>query len=186
MDSGVLVVTSVRDITERRRTEELLWAQEQRAVFGERERIARELHDGAIQALFAVGMGLQSMATMIQDRALRARLDAMVGRIDDVIRDLRNYIFGLCPGLAADRQLSLVLCELAEQFEQQYGVVCPVDVDERRPGTGAARRRAPPAPGGRHPSASSGPRPGSPARGGVAGPGRPSRHAASARTARRR
>jgi two-component system, NarL family, sensor histidine kinase DevS len=131
-EHGVLVVTSVRDITERKRAaEELVRAQEQVAVLRERERIARELlHDGAIQALFAVGMALQSMATMIQDRALSARLDAVVGRIDDVIRDLRSYVFGLRPGPAANRPLSLALRELAGQFEQQYEVGCPVEVDE--------------------------------------------------------
>jgi len=100
------------------------------AVLEDRERIGRELHDGAIQALFAVGMGLQGMAMMTADSALRERLDAAVGQVDEVIRDLRNYIFGLRPGLAADRHLGRVLRELAEQLERQHGVVCAVDVDE--------------------------------------------------------
>ena len=100
------------------------------AVLEDRERIGRELHDGAIQALFAVGMGLQGMAMMTADSALRERLDAAVGQVDEVIRDLRNYIFGLRPGLAADRYLGRALRELAEQLERQHGVVCAVDVDE--------------------------------------------------------
>ena len=100
------------------------------AVLEDRERIGRELHDGAIQALFAVGMGLQGMAMMTADRALRERLETTVGQVDEVIRDLRNYIFGLRPGLAADRTLSRALRELAEQVERQHGVACAVDVDE--------------------------------------------------------
>jgi PAS domain S-box-containing protein len=100
------------------------------AVLEDRERIGRELHDGAIQALFAVGMGMQGMAIMTTDPALRERLEAAVGRIDDVIRDLRNYIFGLRPGLAADRHLGRALRGLGEELDQQHGVACAVDVDE--------------------------------------------------------
>jgi PAS domain S-box-containing protein len=100
------------------------------AVLDDRERIARELHDGAIQALFAVGMSLQAMAMMTPDLALRGRLESTVVRVDEVIRDLRNYIFGLRPGLAADRHLAQALRELAEQLEQQRGVTCAVEIDE--------------------------------------------------------
>ena len=36
----------------------------------ERERIAKELHDGVIQSLFAVGMGLQGTAAMTEDEEM--------------------------------------------------------------------------------------------------------------------
>ena len=100
------------------------------AVLEDRERIGRELHDGAIQELFAVGMGLQGMAIMATDPALRGRLEATVGQVDEVIRDLRNYIFGLRPGLVADRHLSQAMQDLAEQLERQHGVACAVEVDQ--------------------------------------------------------
>ena len=96
----------------------------------DRERIGRELHDGAIQALFAVGMGLQGVAITTTDPALRSRLEGAVGQIDEVIRDLRNYIFGLRPGLAADRGPGRALEELAQQLEDQHGVSCAVDIDQ--------------------------------------------------------
>jgi PAS domain S-box-containing protein len=100
------------------------------AVLEDRERIGRELHDGAIQELFAVGMSLQGMAIMTPDPALRERLESSVARVDEVIRDLRNYIFGLRPGIAADRHLGRALEELAEQLEHQHGVACAVDIDQ--------------------------------------------------------
>jgi PAS domain S-box-containing protein len=99
------------------------------AVLEDRERIGRELHDGAIQALFAVGMGLQGIAMMTGDASLRQRLEGSVTEIDEVIRDLRNYIFGLRPGVAADRTLGHALQTLADQFEEQRGVPCAVDLD---------------------------------------------------------
>jgi signal transduction histidine kinase len=99
------------------------------AVLEDRERIAKELHDGVIQALFAVGMGLQGTALMSSDEELARRLEGAVAEIDRAIRDLRNYIFGLRPGILADRQLDEALRHLGEEFQQKSGVVTVVDVD---------------------------------------------------------
>jgi len=99
-------------------------------VLEDRERIAKELHDGVIQALFAVGMGLQGTALMSGDEELARRIEAAVGELDRVIRDLRNYIFGLRPGVLADRQLGQALRQLAEEFEARSDVVTVADVDD--------------------------------------------------------
>jgi signal transduction histidine kinase len=98
-------------------------------VLDERERIAKELHDGVIQSLFAVGMSLQAAAAMSGDSAVASRIESGVEDIDRAIRDLRNYIFGLRPGILADRQLDQALNELAEEFQGRTGVVTVVDVD---------------------------------------------------------
>jgi signal transduction histidine kinase len=99
------------------------------AVLEDRERIAKELHDGAIQALFAVGMGLQGSALLAGDPELRGRLQDAVEELDRVIRDLRNYIFGLRPGILADRQLDQALHGLVEEFGQRSGVVAVAEID---------------------------------------------------------
>ena len=49
--------------------------------------------------------------------------------IDHAIRDLRNYIFGLRPGILADRQLDQAIKEMASDFAARSGVVTVVDVD---------------------------------------------------------
>jgi signal transduction histidine kinase len=99
------------------------------AVLEDRERIAKELHDGVIQALFGVGMGLQGAALMSGDEELATRIEGAVADIDRVIRDLRNYIFGLRPGILADRQLDEALRHLGEEFQQKTAVITVVDVD---------------------------------------------------------
>jgi signal transduction histidine kinase len=99
-------------------------------VLEERERIAKELHDGVIQALFAVGMSLQGTAAATQDAQVVARLEDAVEELDRTIRDLRNYIFGLRPGILADRQLDQAVHELCREFEERSGVLVVVDVDE--------------------------------------------------------
>jgi signal transduction histidine kinase len=98
-------------------------------VLEERERIGKELHDGVIQSLFAVGMSLQGLATASGDAEMARRLEAAVDDVDHSIRDLRNYIFGLRPGILADRQLDQALKEMASEFGSRSGVVTVVEVD---------------------------------------------------------
>jgi signal transduction histidine kinase len=115
-----------------RLSEEMMRAQDEvrrLEVLDERERIAKELHDGVIQSLFAVGMSLQGAAALAQDHGITVRIERAVEDIDGAIRDLRNYIFGLRPGILADRLLGQALRELGVEFEQRTGVVTIVDVD---------------------------------------------------------
>ena len=127
--SGMVVVAALRDATERKQAQIRL---HRLAVLEDRERIARELHDGVIQALFAVGMNLQATEAKAGDpESVRARLSGAVDSIDMAIRDLRNYIFGLRPGILADRQLDQALRQLVDEFQEKSGVVTAVEIDER-------------------------------------------------------
>jgi signal transduction histidine kinase len=51
----------------------------------ERERIARELHDGASQSLCAVGLSLEGTAGMVVESRVAARLQDAVTEIDRAI-----------------------------------------------------------------------------------------------------
>ena len=99
------------------------------AVMEDRERIARELHDGAIQSLFAVGMSLQGLAARTSPGEPQARIESAVTQIDLVIRDLRNYIFGLRPGILADAQLHQALTRIAREFQKRTSVTTVIDID---------------------------------------------------------
>lgn len=129
-EEGILILAAVRDITERERIEaELEEARSTMAIVEDRERIGRELHDGAIQTLFGIGINLQGVTTVAQGAHVRSRLTDAVVEIDSVIRDLRNYIFGLRPGLAADRGLDQALRHLADDLDERHGIACATDVD---------------------------------------------------------
>jgi signal transduction histidine kinase len=65
------------------------------AVLGDRERIARDLHDVVIQRLFAAGMYLQTTAQLAGNPKVRTRLDTVVDDLDTTIRDVRGAIFEL-------------------------------------------------------------------------------------------
>lgn len=117
-----------------------LWQDNRRlAVFADRERIAKDLHDGVVQSLFAVGMALQAGQDLVTDpSAIGKRLEESVAHIDDVIRDLRNYIFGLGPTGTADRALGLALKELADEFRRGSDVAIRVEVEPEAASVAAA------------------------------------------------
>jgi PAS domain S-box-containing protein len=119
------------DISERRRAEdELHQSLRQLAVAEDRERIARELHDGVIQSLFGVGMTLQAVDLAAdQPDAVRAALATSMNSIDTVIEDVRNYVFQLRPGLLADHQLHAAIDRLVREFQSISQVTTVVDVD---------------------------------------------------------
>jgi signal transduction histidine kinase len=76
-------------------------------------------------------MGLQGAALRSADEETSERIEAAVAELDRVIRDLRNYIFGLRPGVLGDRQLDAALRSLVEEFESKSGIVTVVDLDDR-------------------------------------------------------
>ncbi|WP_435770852.1 GAF domain-containing protein [Nocardioides sp. SYSU DS0651] len=65
------------------------------AVFEDRDRIGRDLHDLVIQRLFAIGLGLQGAARMVERPDVAERLEQAVDDVDATIKDIRRAIFGL-------------------------------------------------------------------------------------------
>ncbi|MDQ6710800.1 MAG: hypothetical protein M3Z11_09635, partial [Candidatus Dormibacteraeota bacterium] len=63
------------------------------------------------------------------DPEVESRLESAIAEIDRAIRDLRNYIFGLRPGILADRQLEQALQDLAHEFEARSGVTTVTQID---------------------------------------------------------
>jgi signal transduction histidine kinase len=68
---------------------------EQIAMLQDRDRIARDLHDLAIQRLFATGMTLQSASRFIDHPEASERVRQAVDDLDETIKIIRSTIFGL-------------------------------------------------------------------------------------------
>ncbi|MFJ7911332.1 GAF domain-containing protein [Kitasatospora sp. NPDC096204] len=77
------------ELAERRRDAEQL------VLLEDRDRIARDLHDLAIQRLFATGMTLQSASRFIEHPGASDRVLRAVGDLDETIKIIRSTIFGL-------------------------------------------------------------------------------------------
>ena len=69
--------------------------QQRLAVFEDRDRIGRDLHDLVIQRLFAIGLGLQSTARLSDSPEVNDRLGSAVDDLDATIKDIRRTIFAL-------------------------------------------------------------------------------------------
>ena len=65
------------------------------ALFEDRDRIARDLHDLVIQRLFATGMSLQGATALMRDPEGARRVQQAVDALDETIRDIRSAIFSL-------------------------------------------------------------------------------------------
>ncbi len=69
------------------------------AVLEERNRIGMDLHDGIIQSIYGVGLGLEG-AKLIADEdpaAVKEKINAAINGLNQAIRDLRAYILDLRP-----------------------------------------------------------------------------------------
>ena len=65
------------------------------ALFEDRDRIARDLHDLVIQRLFAAGLSLQAGIRSELSPGGQARIDNVVDELDATIREIRATIFAL-------------------------------------------------------------------------------------------
>ena len=69
------------------------------AVYEDRDRVARDLHDTVIQHLFAVTLSLQSMAGAAEAAGMADRLKEAVSNLDATIRQVRSTIYELGSGI---------------------------------------------------------------------------------------
>jgi signal transduction histidine kinase len=88
------------------------------AIVEERERIGRDLHDGIIQSIYAVGLSLEDVPELMEDEpeVARHRVERAIDSLDQSIRDIRNFIFGLRPELLEQAGLVGGLAALADEF----------------------------------------------------------------------
>jgi signal transduction histidine kinase len=65
------------------------------AIYQDRDRIARDLHDLIIQRLFAIGLGLQGVLPKVGQPNVTLTLSTFVDDLDQTIHDVRKTIFSL-------------------------------------------------------------------------------------------
>lgn len=68
---------------------------DRQAVMDERERLGRELHDGAMQSLYAVTLGLADVIARTGDGGLQEQMGSLAARIDGVVQGLRAHVHRL-------------------------------------------------------------------------------------------
>lgn len=110
------------------------------AIVDERERISRDLHDSVIQAIYAQTLALDDVPDMIESEPQEAarRVDEAIDALHAVIRDVRNFIFGLRPVLLESGDLAEGIRHLGTELRRNGGVAVAVDVGGSDPAAIAA------------------------------------------------
>jgi signal transduction histidine kinase len=103
------------------------------AVVEERDRIGRDLHDGIIQSMYGVSLSLEDLPDLMEDdpHEGRARVDRAIDALNDTIKDLRGFIFGLRPELVDRTDIVGLLVALTEQLHQNSLVEVSLDLPDR-------------------------------------------------------
>ena len=105
---------------------------ERLAVYEDRDRIARDLHDLVIQRLFATGLTLQGLSKYVET-AERPRLESAVDDLDGTIREIRRTIFSLRAAEGRTTSLRGEILDLAANaavslgFEPHVRLEGPID-----------------------------------------------------------
>jgi signal transduction histidine kinase len=101
------------------------------AIVDERERISKDLHDGIIQTVYAVGLSLEDVPELMEEDPAEVvrRVERAIDNLHLTIRDIRNFIFGLRPELLSGTTLLGGLAAIIEEFRHNS----MIDV-ELRPG----------------------------------------------------
>jgi len=111
---------------ERKRAEQALRKSEElvRRSLELRARLARDLHDGVIQSIYAAGLGLESaMSELERDQAAaRNRLSHCRQSLNGIIREVRGFISGLEPEQMQRHGFAQELSALARTMQELWPV----------------------------------------------------------------
>jgi PAS domain S-box-containing protein len=125
----------LHDVTEQKRAHgRILDQQRVVATLQERDRLARELHDGIGQILGYVSMQVQTARKWVRDGD-KEKAESLMGRIAEVSKDahadVRESILSLRTG--SDQEFSLIpaLKNYIERFQVNYGIRTELSISDR-------------------------------------------------------
>ena len=104
----------------------------QSATVAERERIAREMHDGMAQVLGVTHLRLRALESVATVRALpdvHEEVSDLADLCSEAYRDVRESILGLRESSRVDRALLESLRVYIEKYERQSGITTLLDTD---------------------------------------------------------
>lgn len=128
--AGGLTIATIRDISDRiRHAEERQALSLALEMERERQRIAMDLHDGVMQDIYAISLGLEiALARVTQNASATAEsIDKAIEGLHDVVRDIRNHIFDLRPHRFSG-ELSHDLARLGDEFSDNTSIRTSVSV----------------------------------------------------------
>ena len=119
-DSLVYTWRDVTERLERDRARAMVLSVE--ALADERDRVARDLHDGAIQEVYGTAMSLRVIAANAPDE-VRVRLEPVIEAQDTIIRHLRATVLGLTRPDLTEHNVTALVARTISEAERSLGFV---------------------------------------------------------------
>ncbi len=132
----IMAMTTIRflDIFDVETSRQIEAMEQERILADERERIARELHDGTIQKVYTAGLLVRSAEKLAeQGTPLASRLATAVGVLDDAIGDLRQNLHQLYTPAKSPEPLKLAIQSLAT--DPRFSSLVTMDLELDLPDT---------------------------------------------------
>ncbi len=127
------------DITERKLAEQALRERKQQLLqaLEDRDTICQDLHDGALQSLYSVGLGLETCKSFLAEDPEQAsqHLEHAISQLNGVMREMRYFITGVKSDvlIAGDLQTALqkLVGRLVRSSSMHYRVSIEADAATR-------------------------------------------------------
>lgn len=128
-----------RNITDRKRYEEELVISRQKLqhfshhlqerIESERQRIARELHDGIGQSLSFIRLKIAQMMNEESDKENNAKYESLVDNLEDTIAELKEITYRLKPKVLEELGLGAALNSFVNKTSSESGINCTLHVE---------------------------------------------------------
>jgi PAS domain S-box-containing protein len=135
---ATMVLGASTDITARKGVEQALRRRESdlQAAMAERERISEDLHDGILQSIYAIGLGLEACKPLIAEQPkqsavkLKTELQRTIGQLNHVLEEVRNFIAGLESHILDGQEFDTVLRTMVYGLAASYSIPCRATVEK--------------------------------------------------------
>ncbi len=97
----------------------------------ERSRIAREIHDGVAQSIYALSLSLETCADLAEREKgpLQEQLQKLVPLAKNTLLETRHYIYDLKPLLSGERDLVAMAENQVKEFQMVAGTPTNISID---------------------------------------------------------
>lgn len=113
----VIRTLSVFDLEVRHRLEA---SEREKALLQDRQRIARDLHDGVVQSIYAAGLQLEAASRSHQNETGASEacliVHQVINQLNDVIADIRKYIFNLSSARNGETDFDVYMRDMVNEF----------------------------------------------------------------------
>ncbi|HYR53400.1 MAG TPA: GAF domain-containing sensor histidine kinase [Methylomirabilota bacterium] len=106
--------------------------QNEMAVVAERNRIARDMHDGLVQYVYALGLQLEHARDLVAEQpdAVAPVLTGSIQQTNHVLSEMRTFIYQLRPIIMKEKEIGQWVLDLCRQFQEATGIPVRAEVGD--------------------------------------------------------